>query len=52
MDIKIECKNCSKVLKADLDGIIKALHDSVEKDSIYGGFLCKDCADELLDENY
>lgn len=51
MDIKIECKNCDHVATVDVNGLIKSMHDSIDNDSIYAGFLCKKCADELFDEN-
>jgi len=51
MDIKIECKNCDHVATVDVNGLIKSMHDSIDNDSIYAGFLCKKCADELFDED-
>lgn len=52
MDIQMECKNCGQVRFADLEKIIKILIDTVEDDSVYAGFFCQDCADELLDEDF
>lgn len=51
MDIKIECKNCGEYRLVDVNRIIKSMHDSIDNDSIYAGFLCKTCADELFDED-
>ncbi len=52
MDIKMECKNCGQVRLADLDEMIKVLIDTCDNDSIYAGFFCQDCADELLDDDF
>jgi hypothetical protein len=50
MKVSIECANCGVPTKADVVGIIRTLIECAERDSIYGGFLCNNCADEESDE--
>lgn len=50
MDIQIECKHCGKVHLTKLKEIIKVLIETCENDSIYAGFLCNVCADELTED--
>ncbi|QGG47405.1 hypothetical protein FTV88_1258 [Heliorestis convoluta] len=52
MDIQMECKNCGQARLADLDEMIRILIDTSKNKSVYAGFFCKDCADELLDEDF
>lgn len=52
MDIQMECKNCGQVRSGNLDEMIRVLMDTAENDSVYAGFFCQDCADELLDEDF
>lgn len=52
MDIQMECKNCGQVRLADLDEMIRILMETAENASVYSGFFCQDCADELLDEDF
>lgn len=52
MDIQIECNNCGFVAVIDVAGVFKSMLESIENDSVYAGFLCENCADEILDENY
>ena len=51
MKMKIECGKCGIVLEAEVDGIISTMLECAERDSIYGGFCCEDCAEKLDDEN-
>jgi len=51
MDIQIECKNCGHIATIDVNVLIQAMLESIEKDSIYAGFLCKECAEELIEED-
>mgnify|MGYP000852022565 CR=1 FL=1 len=50
MKVCVECANCGVQTKADVVGIIRTLIECAERDSIYGGFLCNDCAGEQDDE--
>lgn len=50
MKMKIECNKCGKVLEAEIDGIIRTMLECAERDSIYGGFCCEDCAEDMDDE--
>mgnify|MGYP003591550423 FL=1 len=50
MKILIECAHCSNVITADVDGIIRTLLECAERESIYGGFCCQKCAEEMDDE--
>ena len=50
MKMKIECNKCRKVLEAEIDGIIRTMLECAERDSIYGGFCCEDCAEDMDDE--
>lgn len=50
MKMKIECNKCGKVLEAEVDGIIRTMLECAERDSIYGGFCCEDCAEAMDDE--
>jgi hypothetical protein len=50
MKIAIDCSKCGKTNEADIAFIIKTLIDCADRDSIYGGFMCADCA-ETLDEH-
>ena len=50
MRMLIECAQCGIVLEAEVDGIIRTMLDCAERESIYGGFCCEDCADEMDDE--
>lgn len=52
MDIKMECKNCGEMRIAKLEGMIKAFIETVEADSVYAGFFCQDCAEELLGDDF
>jgi hypothetical protein len=52
MDIQMECKNCGQVRLANLDEMIRVLIDTCDNDSVYAGFFCQDCADELLDDDF
>lgn len=52
MDIQMECRNCGQVKFADLDEMIEVLIETCDNDSVYAGFFCKDCADDLLDDNF
>jgi hypothetical protein len=52
MDIQMECKNCGQVRFANLEEMIRILIETVEDDSVYGGFFCQDCSDELLDDDF
>ena len=45
MKIAVECRDCGKVIKADLAQLIKTLVDCAEHGSIYGGFMCEYCAE-------
>ena len=50
MRMLIECTQCGIVLEAEVDRIIRTMLDCAERESIYGGFCCEDCADEMDDE--
>ena len=50
MDIQIECKHCGKVHLTKLYEIFKVLIETCENSSIYAGFLCYVCADELTED--
>lgn len=52
MDIKMECKNCGEMRITKLEETIKAFIETVEADSVYAGFLCQDCADEILGDDF
>lgn len=52
MDIQMECKNCGQVRLANLDEMIRVLIETCDNDSLYAGFFCQDCADELLDDDF
>ena len=51
MDIKMECRNCGQMRIANLEEIIKVLIETVEADSVYAGFFCRECADEILGDD-
>lgn len=51
MNIQIECKNCGHIATINVNALIKAMLESIENDSIYAGFLCKECAKELIEED-
>lgn len=45
MKITVECRDCGKVIKADLAQLIKTLIDCTAHDHIYSGFMCEYCAE-------
>ena len=47
MKVSVSCSACNKVAKLDVAHIIRTLLDCVERKSVYGGYLCEDCADAL-----
>lgn len=51
MDIKMECRNCGQMRIASLEEMIKVLIETVEADSVYAGFFCRECADEILGDD-
>jgi len=52
MDIKVECKSCGQMRITKLEGMIKSLLETVAADSVYAGFFCKECADEILGDDF
>ena len=50
MRMLIVCAQCGIVLEAEVDRIIRTLLECAERESIYGGFCCEECADEMDDE--
>jgi hypothetical protein len=50
MKVRVECANFGVQNKADVAGIIRTIIECAERDSIYGGFICNDCAGEQDDE--
>lgn len=50
MQIQIECRKCGKLCVTDLGPVMAAMIDASNSDSVYGGYFCKECADELLAE--
>lgn len=50
MQIQIECRNCGQLCEADFGFVISAMIDTIEADSVYAGYFCRECADELFDE--
>ncbi len=47
MKVSVSCSACNKVAKLDVDCIIRTLLNCAEQESIYGGYLCGDCAASL-----
>lgn len=50
MQIQMECKNCGKLSVTDLGNFISTLIDTAEMDSVYSGYFCCDCAEDLFDD--
>lgn len=50
MRVTIECGNCGKLIDADVIGIIETLIACAKHNSIYGGFLCEGCGEQLDEE--
>jgi hypothetical protein len=50
MQIQMECKNCGQLCVTDLGFIISTIIDTAESDSVYAGYFCRECADELFDD--
>ena len=51
MNIQMECKHCGQVRPADMDQMMSLLIDTAHNQSVYAGFFCEDCAEELLEED-
>jgi DNA-directed RNA polymerase subunit RPC12/RpoP len=50
MQIQLECKNCGKLCVTDLGYFISTLIDTAEMDSVYSGYFCSECAEELFED--
>lgn len=50
MQIQMECKNCGKHCVADLGNFISTLIDTAEMDSVYSGYFCSECAEDLFED--
>ena len=50
MKMLIVCTNCGNLVEAEVDGIIRTMLDCAEQESIYCGFFCQDCAEEMDDD--
>ena len=50
MQIQMECKNCGKLCVTDLGNFISTLIDTAEMDSVYSGYFCIECAEELFED--
>lgn len=49
MFVSIECNQCGKVMNTNVSEVIKCILDCVDNKSIYSGFLCSECAEEVED---
>ncbi len=50
MQIQMECKNCGKLCVTDLGNFISTLIDTAEMDSVYSGYFCSECAEDLFED--
>ncbi len=50
MQIQMECKNCGQMCVTDLGIVVAAMIDTIDNDSVYGGYFCRECAEDMFDE--
>mgnify|MGYP001191345343 CR=1 FL=1 len=50
MLVTVECQRCGRTNKIDVADAMRSVIEAAERDSIYGGFICNDCAGEQDDE--